>query len=128
MLANDLTLNPGSFGGVSANKIFVLAGYPTPTSSIRRVQSTALTTPESILVSHQVVQRGGLTIDRHLLRHDVTLNDSLKGSVKASAWTTLEIPRGTTVFTNAVAKDMYGRTVSALLASGVFDAFLAGES
>jgi len=128
MLANDLTLNPGSYGGVSANKIFNLAGYPTPTSSIRRVQATALTTPETVLISHQNVQRGGLTVDRHLVRHDVTLNDPLKGAVKASAWVTIEVPRGTTVFTNAVIKDMFGRLPSALLASGVMDAFLAGES
>jgi len=46
MIAADLTLNPGSYGGVAANKVFVSGGQPTPTSVIRRVQATALTTPK----------------------------------------------------------------------------------
>lgn len=128
MLANDLTLNPGSFGGTAANKVFTLAGYPTPTSALRRVQATALTTPESVLISHQSAIRGELTYDRHLVRHDVVLNDPLKGAVKASVWTTIEVPRGTTVFTNAVIKDMHGRLPSLLCASGAMDAILSGES
>jgi len=129
MIAADLTLNPGSYGGVAANKVFVSGGQPTPTSVIRRVQATALTTPETLLISHQMgVKRGELTYDRHLVRHDVTLNDTLLGAVKASVWLTIEVPRGTTVFTNSVMKDMIGRIPSCILQTGVTDAILAGES
>jgi len=74
------------------------------------------------------VKRGELTYDRHLVRHDVTLNDTLLGAVKASVWLTIEVPRGTTVFTNSVMKDMIGRIPSCILQTGVTDAILAGES
>lgn len=129
MIANDLTLNPGAYGGISANKIFVSGGQPTPTSVIRRVQATALSAPESLLISHQFgQQRGSIVYDRHLVRHDLVLIDPLKGSVKGSTWTAIEVPRGTSVFTNSVMKDMNGRVIHCLLTAGVYDALLAGES
>lgn len=128
MIANDLVLNPGAYGGVSANLTYVLVGYPSPTSSLRRVQATALTEPNSLLVSHQAVTRNGLTVNRHLIRHDRTLIDPLLGSVKASVWQTWEIPQGTTVFTPAVCKDMIGRLTATHMVVGATDAILAGES
>jgi hypothetical protein len=128
MIANDLTLNPGSYGGASANLVFVLAGYPTANSSIRRVQATALTEPNSLLISHQAVKRGDLTVNRHLLRHDRSLIDPILGLVKGSVWQTWETPLGTSVFTAAVIKDMIGRLSSCHMTSGVTDAILAGES
>lgn len=128
MIANDLTLNPGSYGGTAANLVFVLAGYPTPTSSIRRVQATALTEPNSLLVSHQTVKRGAVTYQRHLLRRDRTLNDPLLGGVKGSVWLTMECPQGTTVFTAAVIKDMIGQLASTWMTATVTDAILAGEA
>lgn len=128
MIANDLTLNPGSYGGTAANLVFVLGGYPTPTSSLRRVTATALTEPNSLLISHQSVVRGGVTYDRHLVRRDRTLIDSLAGNVKGSAWITMEAPRGVSVWTPSVMKDMVGHLVSAYMGSGVMDQILAGES
>lgn len=128
MIANDLTLNPGSYGGTAANLVFVLGGYPTSTSSIRRVTATALTEPNSLLISHQTAVRGGVTYDRHLLRRDRTLIDSLQGNVKGSAWLTIEAPRGVAVWTPSVIKDMVGHLVSAYMGSGVMDQILAGES
>lgn len=129
MLANDLTLNPGSYGGTSANLVFVLNGYPTPNSSLRRVQATALTEPNSLLISHQMsVVRGKLTYNRHLIRRDRTLIDPILGSVKASAWLTVEVPNGTSVFTAAVIKDLVGHVPATYMVAGAMDAFLAGES
>lgn len=128
MIANDLTLNPGSYGGTAASLVFVLGGYPTPTSSIRRVQATALSEPNSILISHQKVIRSGITYDRHLIRHDRSLIDPLKGTVKASTWQTWEVPQGTSVFTSAIIKDMIGRLTAVHMTAGVTDAILAGES
>lgn len=128
MIANDLILNPGAYGGTAANLTYVLAGYPTPTSSIRRVQATALTEPNSLLISHQQVQRGDLTVNRHLIRHDRTLIDPILGPVKASVWQTWEVPQGSSVFTASVVKDMIGRPVAAYMVAGATDAILAGES
>lgn len=128
MIANDLTLNPGSYGGTAANLVFVLGGYPTSTSSLRRVTATALTEPNQLLVSHQSVKRGTVTYDRHLIRRDRTLIDTLAGNVKGSAWITIEAPRGVAVWTPAVLKDMVGHLVSAYMGSGVMDQILAGES
>lgn len=128
MIANDLTLNPGSYGGTAANLVFVLAGYPTPTSSLRRVQATALSEPNSLLISHQEVKRGELTVQRHLVRRDRTLIDPLLGAVKGSVWMTWEVPTGTTVFTSAVIKDMIGHLPSVYMTAGATDAILAGES
>lgn len=128
MIANDLTLNPGSYGGTAANLVFVLTGYPTPTSSLRRVQATALTEPNSLLISHQQAVRGSVTYDRHLVRRDRTLIDPLLGSVKGSAWLTIEAPRGTSVFTAAVMKDIIGQLASTWMTAGVTDSLLSGES
>lgn len=128
MIANDLTLNPGSYGGTAADLVFVLGGYPTSTSSLRRVTATALTEPNSLLISHQTVKRGDITYNRHLVRRDRVLIDTLKGNVKGSAWLTLEAPNGVTVWTPAVLKDLVGHLVSTYMGSGVMDKILAGES
>lgn len=129
MLANDLTLNPGSYGGTSANLVFVLTGYPTASSSLRRVQATALSEPNSLLISHQMaVKRGALTINRHLIRRDRTLIDPILGAVKASAWMTIEVPNGTSVFTGSVIKDLIGHVPATYMVAGATDAILAGES
>lgn len=127
MIANDLTLNPGSYGGTSANLVFVLGGYPTPQSSIRRVQATALTEPNSLLVSHQQVLRDGLTYNRRMVRRDRSLIDPLLGTKKGSVWLATDLPQGTSVFTAAVVKDMIGHLASFWMTAGVTDAFLAGE-
>lgn len=127
MIANDLTLNPGSYGGTAADLVFVLGGYPTPTSSFRRVTATALTEPNSLLISHQRVLRQGITYDRHLVRRDRVLIDTLKGNVKGSAWLTLEAPSGVAVWTPAVMKDIVGHLVSTYMGSGVMDKILASE-
>lgn len=127
MIANDLTLNPGSYGGTAANLVYNLAGYPTPNSSIRRVQATALSEPNSLLISHQSVKRGDITVFRHLLRHDRSLIDPVLGLIKGSVWQTWETPLGTSVFTPAVIKDMIGRLTSCYMTAGVTDAILAGE-
>lgn len=127
MIVNDLTLNPGSYGGTAASLVFVHAGYPTPTSAIRRVQATALTEPNSLLISHQQVKRGLITYNRHLMRRDRILLSTLSGAVKGSAWLTVESPIGVAEWTAAVQKDMIGQLASTWMTAGVTDAFLAGE-
>lgn len=127
MIVNDLTLNPGSYGGAAADLVFVLAGFPTATSSIRRVTATAMTEPHTALISHQTVKRPAATYDRHLIRLDRTLNDPTVGAVKASAWLTIEAPRGVSVWTPALLKDLIGRVPSLYMGSGVADKILASE-
>lgn len=129
MIANDVTLNPGAYGGTSANLVFNLTGYPSSTSAHRRVQATALTEPHSFLTSHQMgVQRGGYVINRHLLRHDVVKLDPLLGAVKGSFWMSWEVPQGSSVFTSSVIKDAIGRVPAFYMIAGATDAILAGES
>lgn len=128
MIASDLTLNPGSYGGTNADLVFVLAGYPTPTSSIRRVTATAMTEPHSLIVSHQSVKRGSVIYDRHQIRLDRTLNSALNGPVKGSSWLVHEAPRGVSEWTPALMKDLIGRVTAAYMVSGVLDKILAGES
>jgi hypothetical protein len=127
MIANDLTLNPGSYGGTAANLVFVLGGYPSPTSSIRRVQATALTEPNSLLISHQTVKRSSVEYARRMIRRDRSLIDPILGTIKGSVWLATDIPLGTSVFTGAVVKDMIGHLASTWMTAGVTDAFLAGE-
>lgn len=127
MIANDLTLNPGSYGGTAADLVFVLGGYPTPTSSVRRVSATALTEPNSLLISHQSVIRNSITYDRHLVRRDRVLIDTAR-NIKGSAWLTIEAPRGVTAWTAENVKDLVGHLVSCYMISGVMDKILAGEA
>lgn len=127
MIANDLTLNPGSYGGTAADLVFVLGGYPTPTSSVRRVSATALTEPNSLLISHQSVIRNSITYDRHLVRRDRVLIDTAR-NIKGSAWLTIEAPRGVTAWTAGNVKDLVGHLVSCYMISGVMDKILAGEA
>lgn len=126
MIANDLTLNPGSYGGTAGDLVFVLGGYPTPTSSLRRVSATAMTEPNSLTVSHQSVVRNAITYDRHLLRRDRILIDTAR-NVKGSAWLTIEAPRGVTAWTNGIVKDLVGQLVSCYMTTGVMDKILASE-
>lgn len=126
MIANDLTLNPGSYGGTAADLVFVHGGYPTSNSAIRRVTATAMTEPNSLLVSHRSVVRNQITYDQHLLRRDQVLIDSAR-NIKGSAWLSIEMPRGVTAWTNGKMKDMVGHLVSCYMTSGVLDKILASE-
>lgn len=129
-LATDQTLNPGSplnLGGVAADKVYNFIGYPTATSSLRRVASTALTAPDSLVISHRVIKEGAFTVDQHMVRLDEVFTDALLGAGKGSAWLVTKAPRGTTAWTTQLAKNQVGRVFAAWLASGNADKILNGE-
>lgn len=127
MIANDLTLNPSPYGGTSANLVFSLGGFPSPTSSVRRVIATAMTEPNLLTISHRETTKGSLKYAQRLIRRDRTLIDPILGSVQGSVWFGSNIPLGTSVFTAAVIKDMIGHIPSFYMTAGVLDQFLAGD-
>lgn len=127
MIANDLTLNPGSYGGTAANLVFSLGGFPSPTSSVRRVIATAMTEPNLLTISHRDAQKGSLKYAQRMIRRDRALIDPLMGTVSGSVWFGSNLPLGTSVFTSAVVKDMFGHLMSCYMTAGLSDQFLAGD-
>lgn len=127
--ANDLTLNPGSYGGVAANKTFVLIGPSDGgQGSLRRDSSTGVASPYELRIRHTVRKVRGATTDVHNMNLGLTLTDPVLGVQTVVGNFTLSVPRGTSVFTTAVLKDLQGHLISALLQSGHTDKFLNGES
>lgn len=128
-LANDITANPGAYGGTAADKVYKLLGWlKNNTGNIRRVAATALTTPEVLTIDHRATTEKGIVTDQHLIRLDESIIDPILGTVKISSWIVLRVPRGTTVVTSAKMKDLLGRTIHSVLQSGVTDSILNGES
>lgn len=127
MLANDITLNPGSYGGTAADKIYNLINQPTPSSTLRRVASTALTAPDRLTISHRQTKKNGITTDEHLIRIDEFFTDPVLGSGDFNAWLAIKVPRGTSVVTMALVKNQVGRVIAAWMAAGHADKILNGE-
>lgn len=130
MLANDITLNANTYIGIAGDKVYNLVSFDSTTDSgtLRRVAATALTTPETLRISHRIVKKGPVTFDQHLVRLDETQNDPLLGTLTGSCWFVNLSPRGSSVITSTTAKTLTGRLIHSLLASGNFDKVLNGES
>lgn len=130
MLANDLTLNPGSYGGTAADKIYNLVSLDNSAGvgTLRRVASTATTAPETLKISHFTQKKGEVEYDQHMVRVDETQTDAVKGVVTASVWTVIRVPKGTTAITVSKVKDLLGRNIACLMAAGATDKVLNGES
>lgn len=128
-LASDITLNPGSYGGIAADLVFSDIG-PTKdlNGKLRRVAATALTAPETHTINHRVVKEGVVPYDQHMVRLDWEPVDPVLGAVKQSTWIVVRVPRGTSVVTVAKVKDQIGRAVHSFLLAGATDKILAGES
>lgn len=126
-LATDQTLNPGSYGGAAADKVYNLINAPTPTSTLRRVSSTATTAPDRLTISHRQSKKGSISRDDHLIRIDEQFNDPVMGSGDFSAWLSIQVPRGTSVVTAQLVKNQVGRVIAAWMASGNADKILNGE-
>lgn len=128
MFDNALTLNPQSFGGANANKVYdLIAMGSNNSSSTRRVSATATTKPESLVISHKSTKQGEVLVDQHLVRLDTMITDPLLGPVMLSSWLVLRVPRGTTVVTLQEIKDQVGRLLALEQASGALDRILNGE-
>lgn len=127
MLANDITLNPGSYGGTAGDKVYNLINQPTPSSTLRRVASTALTAPDRMTISHRQKKKGGITYDDHLIRLDEFFSDPVLGSGDFESHLVVSVPRGTSVVTLALVKSQVGRVIAAWMAAGHADKILNGE-
>lgn len=126
-LATDQTLNPGSYGGAAADKVYNLINSPTPGSTLRRVASTATTAPDRLTISHRQGKKGVIIRDEHLVRIDEQFNDPVMGTGDFSAWLSIQVPRGTSVVTVQMIKNQVGRVIAAWMAAGNADKILNGE-
>lgn len=126
MFNNDITLNPQSFGGQNVDKVYSLVSVG-DTGSLRRVSTTATSSPETLSIGHRQQVEKGVTMHQHMVRTDIVLNDPDKGSVKMSAWIVIRVPQGTTVVDSQVIKDQVGRLLAFEQASGALDKILNME-
>lgn len=125
MFTYPITLNPGTYGGASAAKVFDLISI-NDSRSLSRVAATSTTTPETLTVSHTSSGKS-VVVDRHLVRLDKSLQDPILGQVQLSAYMVLAVPRGTSVVTSQEIKDIVGRLVAFEQAAGALDKLLNNE-
>ncbi len=126
-LPTDLALNPNGFGGANAvtNYAFVTEKDQ---KSIRRVTATALTSPQTLTIQHQERKTGSIIADSHQIRVDLNKVDPVLGSITASVWLVVNLPRLQTVITASDVKDLVGHVVHTWVTTGYADKILAGES
>lgn len=131
MFATDITLNPTSFGGTNADKVYSLVLPLGSDTSVRRVSTTAATTPETLKIAHQVINQknevGTLAYNQHLIRLDQSFTDTIKGTGALSAWLVIKNPIGTTAITGQMIIDMVGRLIAFERATGNLDKILNNE-
>jgi hypothetical protein len=95
-------------------------------STIRSNPLAPVNTPETMLVKHQLSSRGGLPLDRHLVRLDLTKINALSLPVVGSVYVNFEVPRDL-VFTLAMVKDMRTQLVNFITLAGVVEKLLNNE-
>jgi hypothetical protein len=135
MLPNDLTVVdnqssitlPGSLGSKVYNLLNLEGG-----KAVRRVAATALTTPQTLMTSHQTVGKGVNSRLDTLVRHDFALNNAdlaATGGIIPSLAVTLTIRRNLVggLITNTHVKDAVGALLSVLTAAGQLDKLLNAE-
>lgn len=130
MLPNDITVNATGYIGTAGDKVYNLVSLDNTAGvgTLRRVASTATTTPETLRISHRKVKKGNVVSDQHLARFDEVAIDPVFGSVVSSFWFSATVPTGTTVVTATQIKTLAGRMIDLLLETGYFDKILNGES
>lgn len=118
MISASVTLNPTTYGGANADKVYDLLGYSSLSESTRRVSATVTSTPETLVVKHRNLKIKDCDTAQHLVRLDTLLTDPVKGQCQLGARLVIEVPNGTTVVTDQMVKDMAGRLIAFYLASG----------
>jgi hypothetical protein len=115
----------------------VLTGDVAPTSrtyafnsmeggrSIRKNALAPLGEPETLTVAHTATKRGTQSVDRHLVRIDLTKSDVNGVLAVGSVQVVLEVPR--VILTAAQIKDMWLRVVNLFATSGYMDKILNSE-
>lgn len=126
-LPTDITVNPQNFGGANVSTTFVFVTEKDQ-KSVRRVTSTALTTPNTLTVQHSLRKISGKDVNSHLVRIDLAAVDVLAGPVSAASWLSFNLPVGQTAITAQHIKDMCGQIAHLITQATFMDKLLAGES
>lgn len=100
MFAFDITLA----GDSSSTRTYSLTGV-VDGNSARSNPVAPVNAPESLIIKHGESSRDGTTLDRHLVRFDLTKVNGAGVPLKGSLYVTIEVPRDT-VFTSTIIKDM----------------------
>jgi hypothetical protein len=127
MFANDLVINPQTFGGANVATTYSLVGWKGDSASIRRDSVTAATAPNVLTISHLEQKRNGLPTHQAMVRVDRTYTDVLLGPVVLSSWLVISIPKGTTIITEAAVKDVVGTVLAVEQASGAIAKLINSE-
>lgn len=126
----SLTLNPSgsvTLGGTNADKVFDLVDFPSKGQSVRRVSVTALTTPETLTISHRDFQEKGQPFSQHLVRLDVQAFSALGDPRPYAAWFVLKAPGDNTTVSSTMMKDAMLRLCRFCVTAGFLDKVLNGE-
>lgn len=127
MFADNISLNPTTYGGANAAKVYAMVGWGGDSSTIRRVADTATSAPETLTISHRPSTEGKVQLDQHMIRLDEVITDPILGQVKFSAWMVIRIPKGTSVITTAKVKDLVGRLIALEQGAGNIEKILNSE-
>lgn len=95
-------------------------------SSVRQNASAPVGLPEQLLISHQESSRGGIPLDRHLIRFNLSkLGSNGQSVLTASVYLTVEVPRDSAI-TVAMIRDMRTQMTN-FVTNGNLDKILNGE-
>jgi hypothetical protein len=122
MLLQDITLA----GDASSSRIYSWKSPISPGGILRINSSAPVGLPETLSVNHTESKQGGLPLDRHLVRLDLSKSTALGVVVRGSFYVVMEVPRDP-IFTAAMLKDMKTQMVNLLAVSGNMDKLIAGE-
>jgi hypothetical protein len=95
-------------------------------NTVRANPLAPVNAPETMQVKHQLSSRGGVPLDRHLARLDLTKINSLSAPVVASVYMTLEVPRDAAI-TLAMIKDMRTQLTNFVNTAGNIEKLLNNE-
>lgn len=122
MLNTDIVLA----GDGGSTRTYAWKAPISPGGLLRVNSSSPVGLPETLSVNHTESKAGGLPLDRHLIRLDLSKSTASGAVVKASFYVVMEVPRDP-VITAAMLKDMKTQMVNLLAVSGYMDKLLAGE-
>jgi hypothetical protein len=122
MLNTDITLA----GDSSSSRVYSWKSPISPGGILRVNSSAPVGLPETLSVNHTEGKKGGLPLDRHLIRLDLAKANGSGAVVTASFYVVMEVPRDP-IITAAMLKDMRTQMVNLLATAGYMDKLLAGE-
>lgn len=126
----SLSLNPNgsiTLDGTNSAKVFDLVDFPSQGQSVRRVAATALTTPETLTISHRDFVEKGQPMHQHLVRMDIAALSALGVKQPCAAWLVVKHPGDNVTVTPAMIKDMVYRLFRLMTTTGYLDKIINGE-